>query len=362
MGVSTPLTTMCKLTFRNRNNGRPTQSPLNLAAGILGVFIVLCCVHGCDDKAFEEKATDPWHWQLPSTFDSIPPVPHDNAMSTTRVALGRALFFDPRLSADGSVSCGSCHKPALAYADTVAVSPGVHARSGFRNSPSLLNVAYQKALFREGGIPSLEVQVLAPFTTDDEMDINLRDVHERLSADSAYQQMSMAAYGQRFEPLVMARALAAFQRSLLSTGSAYDAYMAGDSSALGLSAKRGRQLFYSDELACSSCHTGFLFTDMLYHNTGLYSTYEDEGRGRLSMRTADMGRMKTPSLRNVALTWPYMHNGSLPTLDAVLHHYNSGGMDHPNKDARIRPLNLDSGQLIDLKAFLETLSDLSLVE
>lgn len=312
---------------------------------------------GCSGAEQDGHLNQTYVFDLAFTFDSLPPIPHDNALTEARIALGKQLFFDKRLSADGNTSCASCHKPPLAYADTVAISPGVHGRFDFRNSPSLLNVAYQKALFREGGIPSLELQVLSPFMSEGEMDLNLRDIQDILAADQAINSLSLEAYGEEISPLIMAKALAAFQRSLLSSGSAYDRFMAGDSAALLANARRGMDIFFSEATSCSSCHSGFLFTDQQYSNIGLYTEYKDEGRGRLTMKPNDFGKMKTPGLRNVAITAPYMHDGSVATIDEVLEHYNIGGKAHANKDSRVRALNLSDGELMDLKAFLFALTD-----
>jgi cytochrome c peroxidase len=303
------------------------------------------------------KIADAYTFQLPATFDSLPPVPTENQLTEARIALGKKLFFDARLSADGKLSCGSCHLPALAYADTFAISAGVHGRLDVRNAPSLLNVAYQQTLFREGGIPNLELQVLAPFVNEGEMNLNIRDLARILVADSFYPMAALEAYAEQISPLIMAKALACFQRSLISSGSAYDAFMQGDSTAMTSAALRGMQLFYSDQTACGTCHSGFLFSDQQFYNVGLYSLYSDEGRGRLTGNPDDVGRMKTPSLRNVAITFPYMHDGSVVSLGAVLQHFNTGGKDHPNKDGRIRPLNLSQMELSDLKAFLYALTD-----
>lgn len=294
---------------------------------------------------------------VPATFDSLPSVPDDNKLTMPRVELGRRLFFEKALSGDGSISCGSCHKPEFAYADTVAVSKGVHGKQDFRNSPSLMNVAYRHSLFREGGVPSLELQMLGPFTNANEMDLNLRDAVDLLNKDASYRSLSEEAYGESLTPLIMARAMASFQRSLISSGSRYDSFLEGSTEALTAAEQRGMALFYDDNNACGTCHGGFLLADHSFHNVGLYENYADEGRGRLTMDPGDIGKMSTPSLRNVAITPPYMHDGSLPTLEAVLKHFNQGGKAHPNRDPRIKYLGLTAAELSDMKSFLESLTD-----
>lgn len=311
----------------------------------------------CISAACTPQAEVDYVLKVPSTFDSLPNIPADNNLTESRIRLGERLFFDKRLSADGNISCGSCHKPALAYADTVPVSSGVHGRLDFRNSPSLLNVGYRKTLFREGGIPNLELQVLAPFGNENEMDFSLRDALAYVSSDAQYRAMFLEAYGGEPAPICIAQALACFQRSLVSSGSRYDAWLEGDNEALSPAEQRGRALFFSPETACSDCHAGFLFADDGFYNVGLYSDYADLGRKRLTAAPEDAGKMATPSLRNVALTPPYMHDGSMPNLETVLRHFNQGGADHPNKDERIRPLGLSESDLEDLRQFLIALTD-----
>lgn len=317
----------------------------------------VCIVLAALFAACNGEAEEGFELRVPSTFDSLPHIPADNILTESRIRLGERLFFDKQLSADGNISCGSCHIPAFAYADTVPVSAGVHGRLDFRNSPSLINVGYRKTLFREGGIPSLELQILAPFGNENEMDFGLRDALAYVASEARYRDMILAAYGEEPAPVHIARALACFQRSLVSSGSRYDAWLEGDTEALTASEKRGRTLFFSAETACSDCHSGFLFADDGFYNVGLHAHYEDLGRGRLTAAPGDAGKMSTPSLRNVALTAPYMHDGSISDLETVLKHFNSGGTDHPNKDPRIQPLGLSEADLHDIKHFLIALTD-----
>jgi len=298
-----------------------------------------------------------WYPSLPGTFDSLPAMPDDNQLTQARIELGRLLFHEPLLSGDASVSCASCHKENLAFADNRRVSSGVHGRLDKRNSPSLINVAYQERLFVEGGVPNLEIQVLAPFGNANEMGFTLTAAAKLLQQDDIYRNLAREAYNSEINGFVISRALSAFQRSLISSGSLYDQFLLGDSMAIPVPAQRGSKLFYNDDIACGSCHSGFLYTDQEFYNVGLYIEYADEGRGRLTQNPDDLGKIKTPSLRNVAITAPYMHDGSVATLDEVLQHFNKGGLGHPNQDSRIKPLNLDESQLSDLKAFLESLTD-----
>lgn len=277
-------------------------------------------------------------------------------MTPERILLGRTLFYDPILSADRSVSCASCHKPALAFADSVPVSPGAHGEMGNRNTPSLFNVAWYPHFFAEGGVPSLELVVVGPIQTDAEMGFNLGDAVRRLEADSVYRRLFREAYDTLPSTYTLVRTLGAFQRSLLSADSPYDRFLRGDSAALTPIQKRGKTLFFSEELACAGCHSGFLFSDFGFHNVGL-SAAADPGRFRLTSVLADSGKFKTPSLRNVAVTAPYMHDGSLPDLETVLDFYAAGGGNDAHKDARIRPFSLPPADKAALLAFLQSLTD-----
>lgn len=270
--------------------------------------------------------------------------------------LGRKLFFDPILSANYTVSCGSCHNPRFAFADSVAFSPGAHGQAGTRNTPSLYNVAWYPYFFVEGGVPTLELVSVAPIQTDVEMGFNLAEAVHRLEKDEEYVRLFQKAYDTTPSTYTLVRALGAFQRSLVSADSPYDQYLRGDSSKLSASARRGMALFFSDSLGCGSCHSGFLFTNFGFHNVG-FSSQADPGRFRLTSVPADSGRFKTPSLRNVALTAPYMHNGSLADLPAVVDFYAAGGGADAHKDERLKPFRLSPSDKRALLAFLHSLTD-----
>lgn len=295
--------------------------------------------------------------EVPRHFPSVP-FPEDNAYSDLRFELGKKLFFDPMLSIDSTISCGSCHKAEFAMADEFAISPGVEGRLGQRNAPSLLNVAYQPYFMSEGGVPTLEMQVLAPVQEHSEMDFNIVLIAERMKTSSAYMSMSQDAYGREPDPFVITRALANYERTFLSGSSAFDYYQFyGSSGALSPSQQRGLALFRSEKTQCSECHSGLFFTSYEFENNGLESVYSDIGRMRLTGDSADEALFKIPSLRNVEYTAPYMHDGRFQTLEEVVEHYNGGGANHPHKSAKVRPLNLTQEERIDLVAFLKSLSD-----
>jgi len=299
----------------------------------------------------------PYVLNIPEGFDA-PIIPEDNALTIARVALGKKLFYDPILSRDSSVSCGSCHLLELAFTDGLPVSKGIENRLGFRNSPSLANMAYHPYFFREGGVPTLERQVNAPIEDETEMDFTVYDAVVRLQEHEEYPALIKEAYDREVDAFSLSRALAAFQRTLISGNSSFDQYFyQGDTNAMSSQAVRGMELFFSDALACSSCHSGFNFTNYAFENTGIYEVYEDPGRARFTNVEADWGKMKVPSLRNVAQTAPYMHDGSFETLDDVLEHYITGGQVHPNKSDKVKPLVLSTTEKEEIIAFLEALTD-----
>jgi len=295
--------------------------------------------------------------EIPVGFPSMVE-PEDNHFTKARWQLGKRLFFDPVMSVDSSVSCASCHKPSLAFSDNQIFSPGVANRPGVRNSPSLANIGFHPYFTREGGVPTLEMQVFVPIQEHNEFNFNILLLADRLARDSSYVQQSLEAYGRTPDPFVITRSLACFERSLISGYSAYDRYLSyGDKDALSEAERRGMDLFFSEKANCSSCHSDFNFTDYSFSNNGLYLQYDDNGRERLTGLPEDRALFKVPSLRNIALTAPYMHDGSFSNLDAVLHHYNKGGEAHSHRDNRIKPLTLSTDDLADLKAFLHALTD-----
>jgi len=301
--------------------------------------------------------TDEYVLRVPAGFP-MPDIPPDNLLTKSRVALGKRLFYDPVLSADSSRSCGSCHASHLAFSDSTPVSLGIKSRPGSRNTPTLANVAYQKNLLREGGVPTLEMQVLVPIQEHNEFDFNILLAAERLQKRPEYVAMAEKAYGREPDAFVITRSIAAFERTLLSGDAPYDQYaFQGKYNALSASEKRGLDLFQSERLNCSKCHEGFLFTNQDFTNNGLYEVYPDSGRIRLTGLESDRAVFKVPSLRNIALTTPYMHDGSLPTLDAVIDHYQTGGKPHPNKSPLLKPFNLTVQERVDLLAFLGSLTD-----
>jgi cytochrome c peroxidase len=283
------------------------------------------------------------------------PAPADNAITSARLELGKKLFYDKRLSRTGEVSCASCHQQELAFADPRPVSIGVHGRTGSRNAPPLINLAWNTSFFWDGGVKTLEQQAVGPITNPLEMDMTMGEVVQRVSADPEYVRLSRAAYGSELRPEVVTKGIASFVRSLVSGKSRFDRYLEGDAAALTASEKRGADIALGERGDCFHCHVGFNLTNNAFANNGLVSA--DTGRTRITEKTGDEGKFKVPTLRNVALTAPYMHDGSLATLRDVIDFYSRGGQGHPNTDPIIRPLNLSGQEKEDLLAFLGSLTD-----
>ena len=288
--------------------------------------------------------------EIPNGFPEINH-PSDNMPTAERIALGKRLFFDPILSKDSTISCNSCHLQEYAFADNKIVSPGVEGKLGTRNSMSLANVAYYDFFLREGGVPTLEMQVLAPIQDHNEMDFNIIPVAERMKLDASYVAQSLKAYNREPDAFVITRAIAAFERTLISGNSNYD------KNRMTASERDGKALFFSDSLACASCHGTFLFTNQDIENNGLYANYADSGRYRLTHLQEDIGKFKVPTLRNIELTAPYMHDGSIENLEEVISHYEAGGKEHFNQSSLLKGFNLTSTERENLLDFLYSLSD-----
>lgn len=320
---------------------------------LLSLLVLVSCERECCIPAPPTAA----YLQIPPGFPDMPQPP-DNELNEARYLLGKKLFFDPILSVDSTISCASCHKTSLALADDVPVSPGVQGRLATRNASTLFNVGYLPYYLREGGVPTLEMQVLVPIQEHEEMDFNIVAAANRLARKPTYVRMSQDAYGRTPDAYVITRAIAAYERTMVSGNSAYDQYtFQGKGSAMSASALRGRDLFFSSKTNCSSCHSGLFFTDNSFRNNGLDTVYQDVGRMRLTLKPEDEGLFRVPTLRNVAVTAPYMHNGSVATLEEVVDHYIKGGEAFWNKDSLIQPLVLTAAERQDLLSFLQSLTD-----
>ena len=324
-------------------------------------------------------------------------VPNDNPISAAKVELGRKLFFDPRLSADGTVSCASCHDPGRAFTDGRKVAEGIGGRVGARNSPTLLNSMFSTGQFWDGRAGTLEEQAKMPLTNVDEMgNRSLDEVVVKIAAVPEYAKDFQQVFGGQVTIEGFAKAVAAFERTLVSADSPLDRYLAGDLNALSDRARSGLILFRT-KARCGVCHvfnqnfaafaTFPFFTDGNYRNTGVAANFSgfnalarqamaaarDESGGSLAAlskheragelgrflttgNTLDVGAFRTPSLRNVELTAPYFHDGSAPTLDDVVRFYVKGGNENPNRDWQLEPVPLTETEQRDLVEFLKALT------
>lgn len=289
--------------------------------------------------------------------------PVDNPTTEEKIELGRKLFFDTRLSRDNTISCATCHKPGKAFTDQLPVSVGIDGRKTDRNSPSLLNAVYLPTVMFDAHLETLEKQVIVPIQEHVEMDMNMKELIARLQAIPEYAEAAKSIFNREFDAWVLTRSISAFQRSLISDNSRFDQFYYQDKKmALTKAEKRGWLLF-SEKLYCIECHAPPHFTNFQPINNGLYEDYgKDQGRFRINSDSSDMGKFKVPSLRNVEITYPYMHNGSVESLEDVIDHYMSGGKNHVNKDKRIVPFSLTSEEKSDLVLFLESLTDTSFLE
>ena len=317
------------------------------------IFLLLCPgIYFANVSKFMPKGQ--WPLGLEADFS----VPLDNPMTSSKVRLGKRLFFDKRLSKDKSVSCAVCHNPEHGFSNGKTFGEGVLGRKGIRNVPSIVNRLFGRTQFWDGRSDTLESQALGPLLNPNEMAINEELLIERLKADTVYQELFQEAFHAAPTLETVSQAIAAFERTLLSGATPFDLYeWNGEKNALSESAKRGLTLFRG-KARCSMCHIGTNFTDEKFHNLGAGegAGQKDPGRAQVTKDSADFGAFKTPTLRNVTLTAPYMHDGSLATLEDVIDFYDRGGRTNPNLDKEIKPLKLTDEEKADLLEFLKSLT------
>lgn len=292
------------------------------------------------------------------------PIPADNPPTAETIALGRKLFYDPKLSIDDTVACATCHNPEFGFSDGQSTSSGVRGQKGRRNAPSIINAAYNASNFWDGRAPHLEKQAEGPVQNPVEMAHTLEGVERKLAADPNYPMEFEKAFGPgsiTYEKVE--KAIAAFERKVISGDTPFDRYFYdGDESGMSEAARRGFEVFRSPQKGnCTACHVIGLFTDNQFHNLGVdldpRGEPADLGRYEVTKKESDRGAFKTPSLRNVAQTAPYMHDGSLKTLKEVVDFYVGGGSWNPYRSPLIKPLGFLTGQeREDLVAFLEALT------
>jgi cytochrome c peroxidase len=331
---------------------------------------------------------EPYEIAVPT---GLPPVasviPASNPMTRGKVELGKQLYFDQRISKDGTVSCASCHDPAKGWTDNMKTSVGIKGQTGGRSAPTVLNTVYGRSMFWDGRAPSLEAQAQGPVQNKIEMgDQSYKEIIERLRGISSYREQFLKVFGTEVTLDGMAKAIAAFERTALSGNSAYDKYRTGDPEKpetfkhLTESQKRGMVLFglrlqdddpYKVDPAllkkanCTACHAGDNFTDEMFHNIGVgfdekARKFADIGRWEISppgaKNVAEKGSFKTPTIRDITRTAPYMHDGSEKTLEQVVEYYNKGGNKNPTLDADMKPLNLTDAEKADLVEFMKALT------
>jgi cytochrome c peroxidase len=316
-----------------------------LAAGtILAVILIILC-----------QAAD-----TPKPPLGLIPVvwPSDNPYSAVKAELGRFLYFDKRLSADGTVACASCHDPARGFTDGAPVSTGIRGQRGGRSAPTVINRAYSLAQFWDGRAATLEEQVKGPIANPIEMGNTHDAMVTSLRGISGYGPLFAKAFGTPDITVDrVAQAVATFERTILSGNSRYDRYKAGDKKAMSALQVRGMRVFF-DKAECDSCHEGVNFTLNAYANLGVGADKPepDVGRYAVTKDPADWGAFKTPTLRDVARTAPYMHDGSLASLKQVVDFYDKGGIPNKNLNKKIKPLHLTDQEKDALVAFLEALT------
>jgi cytochrome c peroxidase len=285
------------------------------------------------------------------------PVPPDNPQTDAKILLGQQLYFDTRLSADNTISCASCHDPRTGWANPHATDTGIRGQVGGRNSGTIVDAAYMRFQFWDGRESSLEGQALGPIHNPIEMGETLENVVAKLNAIPGYHDQFRAVFGTDVTAAGLAKAIASFERSILSGPSPYDRYLLGERAALSLAARRGLRIF-NGKGHCTSCHGGAMFSDQSFHNLGVGMDKQNPDLGRFNHTKdpGDTGRFKTPLLRNIALTPPYLHDGSAKTLGEVVDLYGRGGVANRHLDPLVLPLALTEREKRDLVAFLESLT------
>lgn len=290
-------------------------------------------------------------WERPTVI-----FPEDNPLSEASIELGSSLFFETLLSQDSTLSCQSCHLITEAFADHLPLGEGIKGRHVTRNTPTLSNIGHHPYFMADGKFATLEDQVLGPINEHREFDLNEKEVVERLKTVPLYNELSWKAYNQDITIEVVQKALANFERIIASDSTKFDQYIRGQAT-LTAQEKQGWDLFNSPELNCIQCHNGFNFTNYSFQNNGLYQNYPDSGRALITKKPGDLALFKVPTLRNIAITYPYMHDGSINSLDEVIDHYAAGGKKHSSQSEFIQGFKITGEEKEALIAFLNTLTD-----
>jgi len=334
-----------------------SKTKLLASAALLSTFFVLLIsLESCKESEEKVTTTEFKGLEYPSYFKTPHYLFTKNVLTAEGVSLGRDLFYDPILSLDSTISCGSCHTQTHGFADhNGSLSEGIQKRLGNRNAPSVFNLAWNTSFMWDGGINHLEIMPLAPITNPVEMDESIPNVLMKLNRHSGYKQKFKKVFGKEvIDDQMMFYALAQFQGTIVSASSKYDMM------------RQGKASFTSDEHAgyllfqtnCAACHSEPMFTDYSFRNNGLDTIFKDAGRGKITLDSKDSGKFKVPSLRNVELTYPYMHDGRFFTLELALDHYITGIKASATRDDLLKnPIKLNASEKAQLIDFLKTLTD-----
>ena len=360
------------------------RTPIHITALASCILALAACNPDEDAPVAPTGTGTPYTLTLPA---NLPPMsfPADNPLTVEGIRLGRFLFYDERMSGNNGMSCASCHSPSLAFTDGKPVSKGIDSIAGTRSAMPLINLGYAQFFFWDGRAASLEQQILEPVKNVIEMHDTWPNTMSKLQADAAYPTLFERAFGtDHIDSLLVAKAVAQFIRTMVSGNSPYDRFKRNEGT-LSLDASAGYELFTKEGGAigqiipvvgstpvigqggadCFHCHTDAagLFTDEQFHNNGIDTVFTDPGRAGVTNDPADMAKFKTPTLRNIMVTAPYMHDGRFTTIDEVLDHYNSGGHASPTVDPFMKftdpeiDLGLTLTKRMQIKAFLESLTD-----
>jgi cytochrome c peroxidase len=334
------------------------RKPILIAQALIfaGLFAGLALAFGANPSWSKDVPLDRAAWKSKYKRPAEIPFPKDDPYSDTKEVLGRMLFWDPELSGSRTMSCATCHNPALSWGDGLPRAVGVKGDKLPLRTPTLLNIAWISPLGWTGHFSGLEAVTFGPIASAENMGLSKDELIKRLSAIPGYEAAFQRAFGEgKITPDKVEMALATFERTIVSTRAPFDRWVDGREDAISESAKRGFDLF-NGKARCVSCHSGWNFTDSSFHDVGS-AKGDDVGRGKLFPTSTKLRyAFKTPTLRDVARRGPYMHDGSGPALKAVIDLYNKGGIDRPSRAEDVRPLHLTDGEEADLIAFLRTLT------
>ena len=330
-------------------------------------FLIKSCTKDNDQTPVEDPyIPNPYNLVIPEGFPAMI-IPDDNPLTNEGVALGRLLFYDPILSADNSQSCASCHNPEFSFTDNgKKFSTGIDGIEGNRNSPPVINIGWMSSLFWDGRASTIEEQALEPIPNPIEMHQEWADAANKLNNHPEYPELFYQAFGSKIiDSIMVVQAIAQFERTMISSNSKWDSYLRGEVM-LSQSESQGFEIFFTEKGDCFHCHSTILFTDNKFRNNGLDSIFTDDGLSDFTNNSNDIGKFKTPTLRNIMFTAPYMHDGRFSSLEEVIDFYSEGIVWSPTVDPLMKKVNqgglfLTQQEKNSLIAFIKTLSDTSFI-